>query len=256
MAISEPPNLLEEVLTTRSDLKDMIFEYDIPEEVVRFKSNPEKGVLLGISAINNSIPKPIMRPYFEELNTIITNIKGLTRPPLNKVFRAQLKIEAPLGLSPDGDNIGGKFNPTKKFLRINNPVTIYNFNRSTESIYASIIHELAHAVHWKIDNHDYRESSIKLIESWARGVERELTEMIYSSYKPYYVDNYTGVVEDMIDTDKNIPTAINESVSGYTISQIEKTLKGVRTWNAWRDKIKSKYNNPTEQYLDALFSNW
>ncbi len=133
---------------------------------------------------------------------------------------------------------------------------IYDLSRPTEEIYGTVIHELAHAVHWKIDKPNYAGASNKFAESWARGVQWELTNLEYSAYTPKYGGNYSGVVQDMIDTDKNIPTAINESVSGYTISQIEKTLKDVRTWNAWRDKIKSEYNNPTEQYLDALFSSW
>jgi hypothetical protein len=48
----------------------------------------------------------------------------------------------------------------------------------------------------------------------------------------------------------------NDNVTGYTIRQIEDALIAQKTWNAWRDNIKSKYDNATENNLDALFANW
>ena len=46
-------------------------------------------------------------------------------------------------------------------------------------------------------------------------------------------------------------------VSGDTIRQIEDALRGKKTWNAWRDNIKSKYpNNATKDKLDVLFAFW
>jgi hypothetical protein len=69
---------------------------------------------------------------------------------------------------------------------------------------------------------------------------------------------YTLVVTDMIDgigvNDTNFGFSnSNDQVSGYTIRQLEDALVGVKTWNQWRDKIKSMYNNPSENNLDKLF---
>ncbi len=49
---------------------------------------------------------------------------------------------------------------------------------------------------------------------------------------------------------------LKDEVSGYTIRQIEDALYGQKHWNSLRDNIKSKYNNPTEKYIDELFNNW
>ena len=72
----------------------------------------------------------------------------------------------------------------------------------------------------------------KVKESWARGVEWELTRMIYpsSEYKgrEFNRGDYTLVVADMIDGSATSSTRINkgyidanDQVSGYTIKQIE-----------------------------------
>ena len=48
----------------------------------------------------------------------------------------------------------------------------------------------------------------------------------------------------------------NDNVTGYTIREIEDALLGQRTWKGWKDNIKNRYNNATENNLDALFSAW
>ena len=78
----------------------------------------------------------------------------------------------------------------------------------------------------------------KIIESWAIGVEWELTRMVYpsSKYKGRFWNtnqkDYTLVVADMIDRATTYSTRINEGfrdsrdqVSGYTIKQIEDVLE-------------------------------
>ena len=49
---------------------------------------------------------------------------------------------------------------------------------------------------------------------------------------------------------------LNDDVHGYTIRQIEDALIGQREWNGWRDNIKNRYNNETEENLDELFAYW
>lgn len=62
-----------------------------------------------------------------------------------------------------------------------------------------MIHETAHASHWNMDSWHYNHCDDVVAESWARGVQWELTRMIYTGYQPSYSDPYTGVVQDMID---------------------------------------------------------
>lgn len=47
-----------------------------------------------------------------------------------------------------------------------------------------------------------------------------------------------------------------DRVNGYTLKQLEQSLIGAKYWNEWRDNLKNKYDNPTEQFVDELFNNW
>jgi hypothetical protein len=73
-------------------------------------------------------------------------------------------------------------------------------------------------------------------------------------------NSYTSAGYDMVDTDNQRALYGSsypmDRVSGYSIKQLEDALKGAKSWWAWRDNIKNKYNNPTEKYLDELFNNW
>ncbi len=93
--------------------------------------------------------------------------------------------------------------------------------------------------------------------------------MVYSSYSPTYSRlDYTGIVQDMIDGNKTTKSYYHskfdtysyktyaDQVSGYSIKQIEDALKGQKNWNGWRDNIKNKYSNGTENNLDAAFIYW
>jgi hypothetical protein len=97
----------------------------------------------------------------------------------------------------------------------------------------------------------YNHSEDILSESWARGVQWELTRMIYPNYHPNYFDEYTGVVEDMIDG-----IAGYDQVSNYTIRQLEDQLQTTYQWSDWRIKIKNNLNNATENNLESLFNYW
>ena len=48
-----------------------------------------------------------------------------------------------------------------------------------------------------------------------------------------------------------------DRVSGYTIKQIENSLRNTNSWNEWKEHIKEQYpSNPENVYLDELFNNW
>ncbi len=145
---------------------------------------------------------------------------------------------------------------------------IYNPQNSSSEIYATTIHELAHASHWELRRSNWNNggTSDKVIESWARGVEWELTRMKYPSSKykgrEWNNNNYTLVVADMIDSESTAFTnngfkEPTDEVSGYnTIRQIEDVLSYTSSWDSWRDNLKNRYNNATENKLDKLFKNW
>lgn len=151
------------------------------------------------------------------------------------------------------------------------PIRIYNPQRSSSAIYATTIHELAHASHWELrkNNWNFGQTSDKVIESWATGVQWELTRMKYTNYKGRYDrtrGDYTLIVSDMIDISTTDNTnygygyfssdGFKDNVSGYTLKQIEDVLSYTSSWNNWRDNIKNKYSNATENKLDKLFKNW
>lgn len=138
---------------------------------------------------------------------------------------------------------------------------MYNPDRQSMHIYGTVIHELAHASHWNMVgawSFNFGTDTI-VVESWARGVQWELTRMVYPNYNPTCwraihgepYSYYTGVVKDMIDGRSGY-----DQVSGYTIRQIEDALDGSETWNEWITSIKNSYENETEENLDDLFDYW
>lgn len=193
------------------------------------------------------------------------NIGGLRRPPQNGFLKTQMKLKA--FNESDGNN--GTFNSARRFLG-GNMIKLYNPSNGTMELYATAIHELAHAAHWKMivkepgtnRVRDYHNAEEKVLESWARGVQYFLTRMAYSNYRGGATSSkYTNVVVDLIDTDADNasnngygPTN-GDNVTGYTMCQIEDALIGINTWIKWKDNIK-KYNNATKNNVDALFASW
>jgi hypothetical protein len=132
---------------------------------------------------------------------------------------------------------------------------IYNPNNSSSQIYATTIHELAHASHWELRRGEWNDNNLetKVKESWARGVEWELTRVVYpsSKYKGRFWNtnqkDYALVVADMIDRATTYSTRINErfrdsrdQVSGCTIQQIEDVLEDTSLWEDWKNQLSKK----------------
>ncbi len=176
------------------------------------------------------------------------DILGLRRPPQNGFWNTQLKIRAHNEANSD---INGSHCAACRFLGLGSAIQMYNPQRDSDDTYATVIHEIGHASHWKMSGSDYNNGDGIVVESWARGVQRELTRMVYSGYNPPYFGNYTGVVRDMIDG-----FGWNDQVSGYTIRQIEDSLEDERTWSNWENAIRNDHVNPTENNLDDLFDFW
>lgn len=187
------------------------------------------------------------------------NIKGLRRPPQNSFWRTQVKLRA---YNESNDKLNGNHSAGRRFLGLGSAIRIYNPQNESDEIYSTVIHELAHASHWNMDRSAYRDAESIVKESWARGVQWELTRMVYPSYRGGATirPNYTQVVVDMIDRsgDNNAGSEdlSEDNVSSYTIRQLEDALKGKELWDSWKNNIKQKYNNGTENNLDALFAYW
>ena len=200
------------------------------------------------------------------------DIKGLRRPPQNAFWNTQLKIRAHY---ENNEDYNGYHSPAQRFLGLGSAVHIYHNEHSSRQIYSTTIHELAHASHWNMSSGgDYTNCDDIVAESWARGVQWELTKMVYTNLNlrsEYSRRAYTGIVEDLIDgikesysyyyyTDDNpwnrLTKHYPDRVQGYTIKQLEDALLGQRTWQGWKNNIKTLYNNATENYLDNAFNHW
>ena len=189
------------------------------------------------------------------------DIRGLRRPPENGFFKTQLRIRC---YDEENGEANGNHAPYRRFLGLGSAIKIYNPQNGIQAVYGTTIHELAHASHWNMDSKGYNNCEDIVAESWARGVQWELTRMIWPAYvapygrrkvgnspnKPSWY-NYTGVVEDMID-----PRQGYDQVEGYTIRQVEDALKDQESWNGWRNNILNNYNNETENNLGSLFDYW
>ena len=176
------------------------------------------------------------------------DIKGLRTPPRNGFWKTKLKIRA---CYETNDVSNGNHMSERRFLGLGSAIKIYNPHHSSMNIYATVIHELAHASHWNMGAWDYNKTYKIVKESWARGVQWALTRMVYATYIPDYFTDYTGVVHDMIDARSGY-----DQVSGYTIRQIEDALEDERTWDGWKTNIKNSYENETEENLEDLFDYW
>jgi len=193
------------------------------------------------------------------------DISGLRRPPKNSFWRTKLKIRARYTSNSDL----GRHCASCRFLGLFSAINIYNPTRNSRDIYGTVIHELAHASHWKMAGWHYNRMNdcdeiplgvlcsgdVEVAESWARGVQWKLTGMVYPSNLmenyPQYSGDYTGIVQDLIDGTNGY-----DQVTGYTIRQIENALDDQLTWDDWENSIKNSYNNGTENNLESLFNHW
>lgn len=190
------------------------------------------------------------------------NIHGLHRPPTANFWGIQMNMKVYYENNSDEN---ADTAPWRRFMG-GNMIKIYNPFRSTIDIYSTVIHELAHAAHWRViidgensnRNEDYNFADGRMCESWATGVQWYLTKDVYSNYEGKSPSgNYTNVVMDLLDTssnDGNINGTI-ENVSGYNIVDIQNALIGCSTWSEWKNNIKSYYNG-NKNDVENLFNYW
>ena len=201
------------------------------------------------------------------------NILGLRRPPQNSLLKAQMKIAARYETNYD---YNGSHAKDLRLFGIFSRIKIYNPQRDHDDIYATTIHELAHASHWQLrKNKWFDETELKVKESWACGTQWALTRLEYPDYRgrPAGPSDYTNVVVDMVDARAAIDSTdyINggfdnqnvgqerlerDDVTGYSMRQIEDVLEYTSSWEEWESNIKNNYENDTEENLEALFDYW
>ncbi|MBR5906498.1 MAG: hypothetical protein IKZ51_08635 [Bacteroidales bacterium] len=208
--------------------------------------------------------------------------KGLRRPPMESDNTARLAIRA---YCESGDAYG-YFTYEDYWIFGNRPIVkVYRdtggsvpTRRTNEEIFATTIHELAHASHWRNNSTSFYQTENIAVESFARGVQWLLTSDSYPGYTVNYYArmSYTGIIQDLTDGygtktsnlyaywDSNGSLSFHtysksyyDNVSGYTPSQIEEALRQSTTWTQWR--INLVQNNPgvaNELDVVAAFDFW
>ena len=215
-------------------------------------------------------------------------IDGLSRPKQDTMLTFRLDIE--VHDRYEGGTKGHYWYPFKS-IEINLKHNHSSYRKSKE-LYGSTIHELTHSAHaenfetryWFMPRDaEWDGMNSKVIESWARGVQLYLTTKRYSDYSVTYHNEYTGIVEDLMDTNTNFATrgknVGSEYVSNFKISQVEDALLQSFTFDEWRENFKDAnlngfcvewgYTWPnftdskcmkaityTESSLDDLFQYW
>jgi len=169
-------------------------------------------------------------------------------------------------------------------LKKRTPNDVY---RGSDGVYASTIHELTHAGHYKMDpafflhgvlfGPDGRAKARRIMaESWAEGVETIVTNDRYSSLDPTYfnitnnhrghnfvrqfhsiedMNAYTPLVIDLVDTlnQSGRGSYPRDRVSDYQLLEVQQALFLSRNLDTFRERLRALYNNPTEVFLDELF---
>ena len=214
------------------------------------------------------------------------NNLGLMRPPAPSDNTIRLTIHAQMGSSQNSYETG-HFYVTYYVWPIN-PHPFMNvfrkhsgINRPLWKIYATTIHELAHASMW-LHGTDMDNTELIVRESYAVGVAWALAteeySTLYSNEDDLYRCSYTGVVQDMIDNPSLIQKRCNKKgtfdsngnftpqpesnksyldfLSGVSIVDIETAAMSVTTWSGWKAAICSLYASMYHSYINAAFDFW
>jgi len=204
------------------------------------------------------------------------NISGLQRPPLNINGRPKMRIIASLEVigtfgntDPSPINTYAEHDPDAGAAINPSWIEIYYTYINSDELYGIVLRELAYASLFALNEGEFKNRETPMILSWGLGVELFLTRKLYPTYSIHYSRyDYSGIVEDLTDgiktTSSNFHSyygefgykAYQDSVSGYSISQIEASLNNATTIERWILNLKNSYVNETEDKLDKAFSYW
>lgn len=201
------------------------------------------------------------------------NSFGIKTPPKNSFWSRKVKIGA---FDADGRSFFQRARRWSTFPEIEVYKQEDGSDCKADRLYYMIIHELVHSSHWDLDKSAYGDSPSILKESWAVCAANIITSATYGSddydwqhYSFSDIKNpnsleskYTPLGLDLMDNynqramfggNLNYPI---DRVSGYSLYQIEESLRGATSLENWRDNLKNKFNNPTENFVDELFQNY
>jgi hypothetical protein len=153
------------------------------------------------------------------------DIQGFRRTPQNSFWATQIKLGV---YNYENEDANGNHAPIRRLFGIGEAIHIYNPSRRIDEIYATTIHELAHAVHWDMGSSDYHNSDDNVSETWSNGVQWVLTKTEYPNYRgrPNETPQYTNFVMDLIDFPSQEHSgfgtfAPTDQLEGYNIVQIQ-----------------------------------
>lgn len=150
--------------------------------------------------------------------------------------------------------------------------------RMTDELYRVSFHELAHSMHDQLPGLKFSGTNPILKESWAMYIQYVFTNNYYAHYATscqardweYHIwdetggededneDNwkYTALFIDLVDTKIQSAPPFRmpiDSVSGYSITQLQTALRYSKELQELRDYLKNNYSNTTKKHLDKLF---
>lgn len=212
------------------------------------------------------------------------DIDGLRRPPMKSDNSAKLIIKAYVGSDPDGFAIGAYYTKDRWIFSDRPIVMVYRkgstgVDRAHIDIYGTTIHELTHAVHWRMGKDTFDATSRLVKETLARGIQWYLTKDEDSTYfVDYYRQSYTGLIHDLVDgykiressfyasyVDDELSgwTGVNSAnksyydhVDGYDIVDVENAVVGAKTWAEWQNNLLNNYSHADENYVSNAFAFW
>lgn len=150
-------------------------------------------------------------------------------------------------------------------------ICILAYNQSSKTIYSTTIHEVAHSSHyWNTSKSlmTFFELPYGFRNTYTRGVENYFTTKRYGS--PAHTNfnkDYTGIFDDLMDSDKNYKAkngvvASGDAVQGFKITELEKSVFGSSNLDGMKKYLKKNYPSGsngrkyTESAMDNLFNYW
>jgi len=158
----------------------------------------------------------------------------------------------------------------------------YGNRKSTDEVYGTVIHEMAHQSHLKHNFMSFYISNKFICESWARCIQWKITNHHYNAdlgittynhkngfqdwarsntYNNGYPYPYTPVFIDLIDNINQYEQDQNQckdNISGYSLLEIQNTILG-RSYNLkiLRSRLKSNLlHGATVEDVDELLDNY
>ena len=209
---------------------------------------------------------------------------GLKRPRQNKWYNWSLDIEVYYRNKKDyesifsagsliGCNAEGS-NGQAATVGVFDNICILAYKRKSYEIYGTTIHEIAHMSHfWNMkttsavspQSLEFVGLSATYRDTYATGIQNYFIMDRYNNkaYKRTYDDQYTGLVEDLMDDDgKTSCKSGKDKVSGFGLINIESAFFENKKFSSMKKYLKNKYPSEkdgrkyTSSDLDNLFSCW